>query len=274
LQDVIRVVIKSPCFDRESLADGVEEWLGRDTVDGRVTSIQVRASQGTLSFAIELGQLPPTLREFPELPRDCIEQRSAIALSIAMAITALETDLPAPAAAPDPRFVLSATGSLTTGIPTALGVGGGVGIEWRPTAALGFRFGVVGITSASEQRLRDTRPFQYRSHLASSVTEACLRWSAGGWELAGCAGVYIGGLWTASAGQFKGNSMTHTWYAASASAELRVAVSGGFGVLLGIDAIAPLRVITIAVADNGSLVAERRFPSLLGALRLGPTLAF
>lgn len=268
------MVIKSPCFDRESLADGVEEWLGRDSVDGRVTSIQVRASQGLLSFSIELTELPPTVREFPELPRDCVEQRSAIALSIALAINALETDLP-PTAAPAPMpFQLSVTTTLTSPIPSALGVGGGIGIEWRPTTSFGLRATAVGITSAAEQRLPDDRPFRYRSHLVTSRADACLRVESGVWEADACAGIWWGALRVASAGQFAGNTQDHGWYAASASAELRLAASRTVGLVLGVDLVAPLRVITIGVSENDALVAARRFPSMVGALRLGPTFSF
>lgn len=277
IAEVLRVMIKSPCFDRDSLADAVEEWLGRDTVDGRVTRIQIRASQGLLSFSIELGAQTPTTREFPELPRDCVEQRSAIALSLALAIDALESDLPPALAEPPPSFQLNLHATATTGLPSALAVGGGLGFEWRPSPGLGLRLGIMGVTDTAEQRLQDELVFRYRTRLLTARADGCGRLDVGDWEAVACVGVMTGSLWTVSGGQFDGQTDAHGWYAGVASAELRLAGSRTVGLMLGVDLIVPLRAIRIAVRDGDDpdvLVAWRDFPSVIGALRLGPTLSF
>lgn len=271
------MVIKSPCFDRDSLADEVEQWLGRDTADGRVTSIQIRASQGVLSFSIEVDGQPATVREFPELPRDCLEQRSALGLSIALAIDALESDLPPVMPRQELPIQISLAGALTTGIPTALGLGGYVGAEWRVTRWLGLRVGITGITSSAEQRLTDSLAVAYDTRLLSTRTDACWRLPNGDqWELAACAGFWWGELKTTSGGAFDNVSASHAWYAASVSAELRLAGNAHFGLVLGLDAIVPLRSSTqLAVLDSdGKPIDPRSFPRVLGGLRLGPTLSF
>jgi hypothetical protein len=275
VNDVVRVVIKSPCFDNESLADEIEEWLGRDTIDHRVQSIQVRASQGVLSYAIEMEGQPPTVREFPELPRDCTEQRSAIGLSIALAVDALESDLIPVEPPPAPQFQLTGFGILTTGVPSVVGLGGGLGVEWRPGRVASLRIGIEGVTSARSQRLRDDLDFEYGSRLITSRTEGCLRGTTTHVEIAGCGGFRWGALWTVPSGQFAGNTTSHGWYALSVSAELRFFTRGSFGVLVGVDLILPLRETTVAVRDEfGALSAWRQFPSVTGALRVGPTLSF
>lgn len=277
LTDVLRVVIKSPCFDAESLVDVVDDWIGRDTVDGRITGIQVRASQGVLSFSIEVADQPPTTREFPELPHDCTEQTKAIGLSIGLAIEALEADFPAAAAeAPDASNVLvSVTGVLSTGIPTGLGLGAALNLEWRPAPWLGLRVGASGLT-AGEQRLRDGMPFVYTPSLIVGSMGACITGDlVTSLALAGCGDVALGAFRTSSGGQFDKESTSQVWSHLSAAGELRWTLAGAFGVLLRAEALFPLRPITIDVRNENRVpVASRQFPVVIGAVHLGPTLAF
>lgn len=277
LSDVLRVVIKSPCFDAESLADVVDDWIGRDTVDRRITGIQVRASQGVLSFSIEVADQPPTAREFPELPHDCTEQTKAIGLSIALAIEALEADFPAaaPGASDAPSLLVSVTGALSTGIPTGLGIGGALNLEWRAVPWLGLRVGASGLT-ANEQRLRDGMPFVYTPSLIVGGLGACITGELVGWlAVAGCGDAALGAFRTSSGGQFEEESTSQVWSHLSASGELRWTLVGALGVLLRAEALLPLRAINIDVRnENREPVASRRFPRVIGAVHLGPTLAF
>jgi hypothetical protein len=69
--------------------------------------------------------------------------------------------------------------------------------------------------------------------------------------------------------------MSQVWSHLSASSELRWTVVGAFGVLLRAEAMFPLRPITIDVRNENRMpVASRQFPSVIGAVHLGPTLAF
>lgn len=277
LSDVLRVVIKSPCFDAESLTDVVDDWIGRDTVDGRITGIQVRASQGVLSFSIEVAGQPPTTREFPELPHDCTEQTRAIGLSVALAIEALEADFPhaAPGLTDAPSLSVSVTGLLGTGIPTGLGFGAALNLEWRPATWLGLRIGASALTS-SEQRLRDGMPFVYTPSLVVGSLGVCITGDlVASLALAGCGDAALGAFGTASGGQFEEESTSQVWSHLSASGELRWTLTGTFGMVLRAEAMFPLRPITIDVRnDNRMPVASRQFPNVIGAVHLGPTLAF
>ncbi len=275
IDEVLRVVIKSPCFDRDSLADEVEEWLGRGHVDGRISSIQVRASQGILSFSIEVNGQAPSAREFPELPRDCVEMRGAIGLSLALAIDALESDLAPVEVHDDAVFSVGAQALVTTGIPSALGLGGQIDVQWRPSRWLGIKVGIFGIVSATEQDL-DQDSFRYRVRWWSGRGDLCARGPLGShWELAGCTGFQWGQLTTLAGGRFEGK-VTHGWYAVSGGIELALAGNGPLGLTLAVEAVVPLRDLRVVVAgeEPGEIVAQREFPRVIGAVRLGPTLSF
>jgi hypothetical protein len=283
LANALSLALKSPCFDRDSLAEEIERWLGRSRVDARVQRIRVRASQGTLSFSIDLIGQPPVARNFDDLPRDCGAQRRAIALSIALAVDAVEADLPAwrppPTAGgsrpPPARWRLALQGMATTALPEKLGWGGLMSIERRVVSGVAVRLG-MGAAFAGDQRLGEARAPRIEALLMAARAEGC-----GGLplaerlEVALCAGFW-GGVFSARAPDLvePGRAM-QGWWAAAVSPELRLALTPRWGMALGADLAVPLRGGVLQVLDmQGEVALSRPLPRVVGALRLGPVLSF
>ncbi|MBM4362775.1 MAG: hypothetical protein FJ104_08845, partial [Deltaproteobacteria bacterium] len=129
LAEVLEVRGVSPCLAPGTLAEEVEEWLGRDRVDARLR-VRVDALADRSVFSISLGSATPHARAFPELPADCEAQRRTVALSIALAIDALAPAAPGRSIALRPSISVDVVAS--TPWPAGSGLGGAVSLGIAP----------------------------------------------------------------------------------------------------------------------------------------------
>lgn len=88
LREVLRVEAGASCLDAALLAESVHSWLGRETVDGEVTFVEVRgdpARADAVSIAVELrGERIE--RSFDPAPSACAELHAVVGLAIAIAV--------------------------------------------------------------------------------------------------------------------------------------------------------------------------------------------
>lgn len=87
--DALSLTPGPTCLEEARLERRVARWLERERISD---DIQVRVSGGPepnqASFVLTRGDAPPTERVLSEVPGDCGDQHSAVALSIALAIDA------------------------------------------------------------------------------------------------------------------------------------------------------------------------------------------
>lgn len=88
LAEVLRVEPGASCLDAKTLAETIESWLGRSTVDAAVKWIEVRgdpARADTVEFAVEIrGERVE--RSFDPGPSKCEELHAVVGLAIAIAV--------------------------------------------------------------------------------------------------------------------------------------------------------------------------------------------
>jgi hypothetical protein len=85
---VLRVEAGASCLDSATLAEAVETWLGRDTVDGGVAFVEVRgdpARADAVAIAVEVrGERIE--RSFDPAPAACAELHAVVGLAVAIAV--------------------------------------------------------------------------------------------------------------------------------------------------------------------------------------------
>jgi hypothetical protein len=264
LRDAIRLEMPSPCFDRDSLADAVEEWLERDTVDAGVVVRVLDGRDTAFSIAVDGG--PPLSRSFDSLPGDCDAQRNALALSIALAIDAV-----APSSGPKrerQRFALNLDALLLSALPEEVAVGGGVSGQYALTPAVWPEIGVV-VAVSRDNAIRPDLPVRFDTWLTAARLGAC----AGG-EVATrvtasvCAGPWLGATTTQPREVLGAKTETHPWAALTGGADLRLRLSPAFGVHLAADTILTLQTTTVRVTGEDGEIS-RDLPRFFGGARLG-----
>lgn len=272
LADAIDLAAVSPCFDRESLADEIEHWLDRRTVDSRLR-IKVTRTRDSLSFAIAVGEKPAQYRDFDDVPADCAGERRMLALSIALAIDAVSPRVPRDAASP--KFALFADGLLSTSGSDRPALGGGIDVRVRVTPAFWPGIGFVAAV-AKDQPVRDDVPARFDSSVTAGRVEACFLLPASRTvDVAGCAEYWIGAAAVTSKAVDDANTDWQFWSAAALTAELHVHFTRGFGIHVGIDGVLAVRPGRVQVLDvAGAPAVERALPRFAAAIRLGPSAYF
>jgi hypothetical protein len=268
----LRLSTVSRCFDRESLAEEVAGWLERNTVDSRV-SVRVSGVEGDLSFTIAMNDEPPLVHRFADLPADCSAQRSAVALSIALAIDAV-----APASntgRPTERWTLSGNGMVTTPFPEHPAVGGNVTLGLELARWLRTDLAVLALF-ARDQSVRSDVAARFDVRLTAVRADACY---LPGWSKAVtfglCAGPWLGALTSVGHDTAAAQTQTNLFWAVEAALDADVALTR----VVAIHARASL-----AVAGRGARVqvtetqsqtgASRDLPQAFGAFELGPSFSF
>lgn len=269
LAHALALGVTSPCFDVQSLSDEVEHWLERDSVDSRLR-VHVYEVQDSVTFSIALGSRQPLVRTFGELPDDCAARRSAVALSIALAIDAVAP----PRARNAPRWMISGSPALSTPYPDAVAFGGQATVEAAVTPSFRPALGAL-VAVAADQPVRSDLPVRFDAWLAAARLYGCwvIPVSDAGFSL--CAGPWLGASSTVARGLDDARSETRFFWAAAVALELEVHFTRTFGLLAGIDGLGALRKSAVRVADaDGNTVAERALPRFVGTFRLGPAAFF
>jgi hypothetical protein len=272
LADAIELAAVSPCFDRESLADEIEQWLERRTVDSRLR-IKVTRTRDSLSFAIAVGEKPAEYRDFEDVPADCAGERRMLALSIALAIDAVSPRVPHDATSP--RFALFADGLLATSASDRPALGGGLDLRTRVTPAFWPGIGVVAVV-AKDQPVRDDVSARFDSSVTAGRVEGCFVLPASRViDVAACAEYWIGVAAVSANAVAEANTDRQFWSAAVLTAELHVRFTRAFGIHVGIDGVLAVRPGRVQVLDStGAPAVDRELPRLAAAVRLGPSAYF
>lgn len=272
LADAIDLAAVSPCFDRESLADEIEHWLERRTVDSRLR-IKVTRTRDSLSFAIAVGEKPAQYRDFEDVPADCAGERRMLALSIALAIDAVSPRVPHDVTSP--KLALFADGMLSTSASDRPALGGGIDVRAKVTTGFWPGIGIVAAV-AKDQPVRDDVPARFDSTITAGRVEACFVLPASRVvDIAGCAEYWLGSAAVAAKAIDEANTDRQFWSAAVATAELHVRFTRTFGIHVGVDGVLAVRPGRVQVLDAaGAPAVERELPRLAAAIRLGPSAYF
>lgn len=272
LADAIELAAVSPCFDRESLADEIEHWLGGRVVDSRLR-IKVTRTRDALSFSIALEDKPAQYRDFDEVPADCAGERRMLALSIALAIDAVSprTSREAPRA----TFALHADGLLATSASERPAIGAGIDLRAKVTPVFWPGIGVVGAL-AKDQPVRDDLPARFDNSIAAVRLEACFLLPASKVvDVAACAESLLGTSAVAASGVAEPTTDRQFWSAAALTAELHVRLTESFGIHAGLDGLLAVRPGQVQVLDaTGAPAVARDLPRFAAAFRLGPSAYF
>lgn len=269
LSETVEVTSLNPCIPEGALIEAVANWLERDEVDARLR-IRVTAARET-TFIIRLGDGPPLVRDFPDLPGDCAAQTSALALSLALAIDALA---PPRAEAPPPGRRLGGSLLVTTGFPERAAVGGKVSIAGRATGPLWLVVGASGLV-ASDQELQAGSPTRFDAGLAAGSLSACAVLQATrAVGLEGCAGPALGATVTRGFDLEGGRTESEVWLAIVPALGIHFALTARVGIHLGAELLVPLRGGTVRATGGDGTSLSRPFPGLVAAFGLGPTASF
>lgn len=88
LREVLRVDAGATCLDGVTLAEAVQSWLGRETVDGGVAFVEVRGDRAradAVAIAVEVrGERIE--RSFDPAPAACAELHAVVGLAVAIAV--------------------------------------------------------------------------------------------------------------------------------------------------------------------------------------------
>lgn len=90
IREVLQVEAGASCLSADALADTISSWLGRDTVDAAIATIDVRgdpARTEAIAIRIEIrGELVE--RSFDSAPPTCSDLHAVVGLAIAIAVDA------------------------------------------------------------------------------------------------------------------------------------------------------------------------------------------
>jgi len=262
----------SRCFDRESLAEEVAGWLERSTIDSRV-SVRVSGVEDDLSFTIAIDGEPPLVHRFADLPADCSAQRSAVALSIALAIDAV-----APATntgRPTERWTLSANGVVTTPFPEHLAVGGDVTLGLELARWLRTDIAVLALF-ARDQSVRSDVAARFDVRLTAVRADACyLPGRSKVVTLGLCAGPWLGALTSVGQDTAGAQTQTNLFWAVEAALDADFALTRVVAVHARASLAVSGRGARVQVTETQSQTsASRDLPQAFGAFELGPSFSF
>jgi hypothetical protein len=272
LAGAIQLAAVSPCFDKASLADEIERWLERRTVDSRLR-IKVTRTPDALSFAISLGDKPAQYRDFEDVPADCAGERRMLALSIALAIDAVSPR--APREPFDSRLALFADGLLSTSASDRPALGGG--LDLRARLAPWFWPGIGFVASiAKDQPVQTNVPARYDNSITAVRLEACFVLSASrALDVAGCAESWVGASTVSAGAVDDANTDQQFWSAAVLSLELHARFTRAFGIHIGLDGVLAVRPGRVEVLDAaGTPAVSSDLPRAAAVVRLGPSAYF
>lgn len=272
LADSIELAAVSPCFDRQSLADEIERWLERDTVDARLR-VKITRTPESLSFAIRLGEGTPLVREFAQLPQDCAGERSALALSIALAIDALAPRTEPPR--PERRWLISAgisAGANGAGRPV---LGLAAAVEVTAVEPVWLELSVFG-TEQKDAPIRTDGPATYDdSRFAARLGGCAVASVPSRVDAAACAGPFVGAATITGHGLLGASPETRVWWGVGMSLALHVRFSSHVGAHLGVDGtVSPQRGAVQALDAQGGRAVVRDLPGFSGLVQLGPSFFF
>jgi hypothetical protein len=272
LEDSIELAAVSPCFDRQSLAEEIERWLERETVDARLR-VRVTRTPESLSFSIRLGQGVPLVREFAQLPPDCAGERSALALSIALAIDALAPQTEPPR--PEDRWLLSLGAAFGTNGAGSPLFGVQAALATKLAEPLWLQLSVLG-TQQKGLPLTDGTPAEYDdSRLAARLGGCGVAAIPSRLHAAACVGPELGATMISGHGFEGASTETRIWWAIGLSLELHVHFSSQWGVHVTADGTAWPFPGTVQVLDSqGDRVVARDLPAFAGLVQIGPSIFF
>lgn len=235
--------------------------------------MRVSGVEDDLSFTIAIDDEPPLVHRFDDLPADCSAQRSAVALSIALAIDAV-----APASntgRPTERWTLSGNGVVTTPFPEHPAVGGDVTLGLELARWLRTDLSVLALF-ARDQSVRSDVAARFDVRLTAVRADACY---LPGWSkavtLGLCAGTWLGALTSVGRDTSGAQTQTNLFWAVEAALDASVALTRGFAVHARASAVVSGRGARVQVPETQPQTsASRDLPQASGAFELGPSFSF
>lgn len=262
-----------PCLPRAELVEDIEDFLERDRIDAEVR-IKVGEDDGAPWFSITVPGAPATSRIFDDLPRECVEARRVVALSIALAVDAL-----APARAHGtsswPSAEILAYGTLGSSFPDKVALGGGLSARFAHLGPFVPSLGGFAVTAAG-QHLGSAPSLRYDATLVAGRLEGCGMIPVGDRvALALCAGPVAGAFTTSPSGVPDAHSVTTLWLGAVAAFELHVTLARSLFVHLGVDGLLSLRRNVVQAQNReGDPAVLQEFPRVQALVRAGPGFSF
>ncbi|MFO0567563.1 MAG: hypothetical protein U0263_18030 [Polyangiaceae bacterium] len=280
------------CMTRQELVQNVELWLGRGTLDERI-SIRVEELDPTsLRFVVSRGGAPAAERRFKTTDVACPDLRAAVALAIALAIDAtvlkavLEPVAPAPTepppapreteppakpkaakpkarAVPKPRspdeagLEAEVHAMVLVGVLPRATVAGQVGAAFRIAPDLALRISGFG----TPPRDVPVGSSSAEVGMAAGVLGACLTRPLSFARVRGCAGG-AAGRWSAEGRGFARDRVTALpWAAATADLELLVPVADALAFSARAEAVFPfVRPVLEERDPRGGVLAQEQAP--------------
>lgn len=307
---IVEAIAAAPdaCFDGNSLADSIATWLGKKSIDSRISILVRRPLADSVRFTVEREQKLVGERDLAVGTLPCPDLRAAVSLAIAIAIDATLLDSlgiqppvttpserdaeateppssPPPVVAPSPPAIVDRPRPQPRGPkpPThglALGVEATTLFAVLPGPALGAS-PRIGYAPTEWLDLRVSALGTTRAQtvvgggtasasLFAGRAEACVLEGLTEVRAGGCVGGSVGSYAAEGAGLAPAYSTNVRWAAVTARAEARYPVHTSLALLVGITAFVPVLRPELQVVDiQGQIVDTWQAPPVGFGVSIG-----
>jgi hypothetical protein len=287
VEDIVEVDPGATCLERDRLAQRVARWLDRAAIDIALR-VQVRGdpSVGTrVFFSVLTVPGSSAERRLDNVPSDCDQQHSAVALSIALAIEAtLQQELAAAAGAvavtlpksrarpPQPMHLeISLLAGANIGVLTDTAVTVSPRLTLTALPWLQLALATLG-THLTDQRV-ETLTGRFDATVLAVGLDGCV-----GGEATQALGFYLciggrGGQFRSSGRDFGSASVRFSslWWALAGSAQATFWLSSAVALGASVESLYAPTPRSITVRGTGSLPTRRRpVPSVALSVTVGP----